>query len=71
MRRARQVVIPKCGHAPQIEKPRLVNHLISRFLRDKLKNIPPALDAQRSLAEKPKNGRKRPGFLAPSMRSFL
>ena len=49
MRRARQVVIPKCGHAPQIEKPRLVNHLISRFLRDKLKNIPPALDAQRSL----------------------
>ncbi len=71
MRRARQVVIPRCGHAPQIEKPRLVNHLISRFFRDKLKTIPPALDAQRYLEEKPKNGKKRPGFLTPSMRSFL
>ena len=29
--RVRQVVIPKCGHAPQIEKSRLVNHLISAF----------------------------------------
>ncbi|MGP0065471.1 MAG: alpha/beta fold hydrolase [Isosphaeraceae bacterium] len=49
LRRVRQVVIPKCGHAPQIEKARLVNHLISRFLRDKLKTIPPALDARKSL----------------------
>jgi pimeloyl-ACP methyl ester carboxylesterase len=39
-----QVVIPKCGHAPQIEKARLVNTLITRFLRDKLKNVPPTLD---------------------------
>jgi abhydrolase domain-containing protein 6 len=49
LRRARQVVIPNCGHAPQIEKARLVNHLISRYLRDKLATIPPALDARRSL----------------------
>jgi pimeloyl-ACP methyl ester carboxylesterase len=45
----RQVVIPRCGHAPQIEKPRLVNRLISRYLRDKLKNIHPALDPRRIL----------------------
>ena len=45
----RQVVIPKCGHAPQIEKPRLVNHLISRYLRDKLRTIPPALEPSRFL----------------------
>jgi pimeloyl-ACP methyl ester carboxylesterase len=44
MLKARQVVIPKCGHAPQIEKSRLVNTLITRFLRDKLKNLPPTLD---------------------------
>jgi abhydrolase domain-containing protein 6 len=42
--KGRQVVIPKCGHAPQIEKSRLVNTLITRFLRDKLKSIPPTLD---------------------------
>jgi abhydrolase domain-containing protein 6 len=52
MRRVRQVVIPRCGHAPQIEKARLVNHLISRYLRDKLKTIPPALDARRILVRK-------------------
>src|SRR5262249_16771430 len=39
----RQVVIPKCGHAPQIEKARLVNRLISLYLRDKLKSVHPAL----------------------------
>ncbi len=44
MVQGRQVVLPKCGHAPQIEKSRLVNTLITRFLRDKLKNIPPTLD---------------------------
>jgi pimeloyl-ACP methyl ester carboxylesterase len=44
-----QVVIPKCGHAPQIEKSRLVNHLVVRFLRDGLKSIPPALDPRRIL----------------------
>ncbi len=53
MRRVRQILIPKCGHAPQIEKARLVNHLISRYLRDKLKTIPPALDPRRSLILKP------------------
>lgn len=48
--RVRQVVIPKCGHAPQIEKARLVNQLISRYLRDKLRTIHPALDPRRLLA---------------------
>ena len=47
--KVRQVVIPKCGHAPQIEKSRLVNQLVLRFLRDKLKTIPPQLDAARFL----------------------
>ncbi len=45
-----QVVIPRCGHAPQIEKARLVNPLISRFLRGKLQGVHPALDARRFLA---------------------
>lgn len=47
--RVRQAVIPKCGHAPQIERPSLVNHLISRYLRDKLRAIPPALEPSRVL----------------------
>ena len=47
----RQVVIPKCGHAPQIEKARLVNQLISNYLRDKLKTIPPDLDPYRFLSQ--------------------
>lgn len=49
MLRARQVVIPKCGHAPQIEKSRLVNKLVERFLRDRLRMIPPQLDPARFL----------------------
>ena len=49
IRKVRQVVIPKCGHAPQIEKARLVNQLVTRFLRDKLKSVPPALDPNRFL----------------------
>ena len=52
MPHARQVVIPKCGHAPQIEKARLVNQLVKRFLRDKWKPIPVALDPMRFLALK-------------------
>jgi pimeloyl-ACP methyl ester carboxylesterase len=56
--RIRQVVIPKCGHAPQIEKARLVNQLVLRFLRDRLKTIPPALDPARFL--NPRDGRVRP-----------
>jgi abhydrolase domain-containing protein 6 len=51
MLKARQVVIPRCGHAPQIEKARLVNHLVMAFLRDRLKTIPPQLDALRYLRE--------------------
>ena len=50
-RRVRQVVIPKCGHAPQIERPGLVNHLISRYLRDQLRTIPPALEPSRFLGQ--------------------
>jgi abhydrolase domain-containing protein 6 len=47
IRRGIQVVIPDCGHAPQIERAGLVNRLISRFLRDKLKSIPPHLSSNR------------------------
>jgi pimeloyl-ACP methyl ester carboxylesterase len=58
-----QVVIPKCGHAPQIEKAGLVNRLISLYLRDKLKSVPPALDPWRVLH--PREARlRRVGFLA-------
>jgi pimeloyl-ACP methyl ester carboxylesterase len=49
MLKAVQVVIPKCGHAPQIEKARLINHLVVRFLRGDLRTIPPALDPRRFL----------------------
>jgi abhydrolase domain-containing protein 6 len=57
--RVRQVVIPRCGHAPQIEKSGLVNQLVHRFLRDKLKNIPLALDPGRFLAEQERRARFR------------
>ena len=50
IRQVRQVVIPKCGHAPQIEKAGLVNRLISQFLRDRLKSIPPDLAPFRFLS---------------------
>jgi pimeloyl-ACP methyl ester carboxylesterase len=49
--KARQVVIPNCGHAPQIEKSRQVNELVLRFLRDGLKNIPPTFDPIRFLRD--------------------
>ena len=58
--RVSQVVIPNCGHAPQIEKVRLVNQLISRYLLDKLQSIPHALDARRGLVL----------FREPEVRSF-
>ena len=48
--KVRQVVIPKCGHAPQIEKARLINGLIKQFLQGSLKMIPPMLDHRRFLA---------------------
>jgi len=53
MIKARQLVIPRCGHAPQIEKSRLVNNLVSRYLRDKLAIVPPQLDAARWLRQNP------------------
>jgi pimeloyl-ACP methyl ester carboxylesterase len=46
-----QVVIPHCGHAPQIEKSRLVNTLIHRFLRNRLGPVPSSLSADRFLRE--------------------
>ncbi|MFI5458811.1 MAG: alpha/beta fold hydrolase [Isosphaerales bacterium] len=49
--RVRQVVIPHCGHAPQIEKAPLVNQLVSRYLRDQLKTIPVDLDPYRFLSD--------------------
>lgn len=50
MIKARQVVIPKCGHAPQIERAGLVNRLVVRFLRNKLRMVPPTLDPGRFLS---------------------
>lgn len=46
---SRQLVIPNCGHAPQIEKSRQVNSLVARFFNDDLKTIPRALDPSRFL----------------------
>jgi abhydrolase domain-containing protein 6 len=59
-----QVVIPKCGHAPQIEKAGLVNRLISRYLRDRLKTIPPDLDPYRFLSRCAESRRPRDDSLA-------
>jgi abhydrolase domain-containing protein 6 len=70
--RVRQVVIPDCGHAPQIEKARLVNELISKYFRDKLRTIPPALDPYRFLSDSTESLKSGAGFsvtplkLAPS-----
>ena len=69
--RVRQVVIPRCGHAPQIEKSRLVNELVLRFFRDKLKNIPPALDPGRFLAKQEERSRLRQASEKPLMRFRL
>ena len=57
IRNVRQVVIPRCGHAPQIEKSRLVNHLVLRFLRQKLKSVPPPLDSTRAPRDEEKRRR--------------
>ena len=62
--KVRQVVIPKCGHAPQIEKARLVNQLVSRFLRDKLRVIPPGLEAAKFLNQRGEPAKSRARFLA-------
>jgi pimeloyl-ACP methyl ester carboxylesterase len=69
MPRVRQVVIPRCGHAPQIEKARLVNQLISRYLRDKLKTIHPALDIRRTISRDEPRKRLN-GLLASPLRSL-
>ena len=47
--KVRQIVIPRCGHAPQIEKSRIVNRIVIRFLKEKLKSVPPDLDPDRFL----------------------
>ncbi len=52
-----QVVIPNCGHAPQIEKARLVNQLVQRFLREGLKTIPPQYDPARFLEKQERRAR--------------
>lgn len=44
MPNARQVLIPGCGHAPQIEKSGVVNTFLTRFLRDRLRTIPAHFD---------------------------
>lgn len=64
--KVRQVVIPKCGHAPQIEKSRVVNKLVLRFLRDKLKAIPPTLEPGRILGPAIKPGPRKPKTLKTS-----
>lgn len=58
----RQVVIPRCGHAPQIEKARLVNQLVVRYLEDKLKVIPPALAPHRYLVRHGRSRNRSPEF---------
>jgi abhydrolase domain-containing protein 6 len=57
--KVRQVVIPKCGHAPQIEKARLVNQLVLRFLKEGLRAIPPQLDPVRFVAKEGKRARSK------------
>ncbi|MFO0911065.1 MAG: alpha/beta fold hydrolase [Isosphaeraceae bacterium] len=58
---ARQVLIPHCGHAPQIEKARLVNRLVIRFLSDSLRALPPALDPGPFLEREDRQKRAREG----------
>lgn len=60
--KVRQVVLPNCGHAPQIEKSRLVNQLVSRFLLDTLKSTPPAIDPDRFLGRRQKTMRRPVGL---------
>ena len=67
--KVRQVVIPKCGHAPQIEKAHLVNQLVTRFLKDGLKNIPPQLEPARYFEEDRK--RRRPVAAKSASMSFF
>lgn len=68
--RVRQVVIPRCGHAPQIEKAGLTNRLISLHLHDKLGSIHPALDPRRFL-EAQEARRRRDGSRAGLPLGFI
>ncbi|MDQ2623140.1 MAG: alpha/beta fold hydrolase [Actinomycetota bacterium] len=61
----RQVVIPRCGHAPQIERARLVNGLIRRFLKGRLKTISTGLSADRYLRDQARREPKSE-FAAPA-----
>jgi abhydrolase domain-containing protein 6 len=71
MAHVRQVVIPRCGHAPQIEKARLVNQLVSRYLRDKLKDVPQDLDPEWFLENRnPPRLRSKFNLPAPLLRAF-
>jgi len=71
MAEVRQVVIPRCGHAPQIEKARLVNQLISRYLCDKLTTIPQDLDADWFLENRTTPSlRSRFNLPSPLIRAF-
>jgi pimeloyl-ACP methyl ester carboxylesterase len=42
--RGRHVVVPRCGHAPQLEKPWLVNRLVAHFLTRPLDDAFPGAD---------------------------
>jgi pimeloyl-ACP methyl ester carboxylesterase len=65
--KVRQVVVPQCGHAPQIERARLVNQLVLRYLKDKLRTIPPTLAPERYLVASMGKVKRRltPGPLLP------
>jgi pimeloyl-ACP methyl ester carboxylesterase len=45
------LMIPRCGHAPQIEKARLINRLVVRYLTERMPA--PRRDGQRSAADLP------------------
>lgn len=45
-----QLVLPDCGHVPQIEKARQANPFVARFLKDRLKTIPNTLTPDRFLS---------------------
>jgi abhydrolase domain-containing protein 6 len=68
--RVTQVVIPRCGHAPQIEKAGLVNRLIASFLQDKLTTIPPALDPNRFLFQQTVPPKRQPSLIGVPGRFF-
>jgi pimeloyl-ACP methyl ester carboxylesterase len=68
--RVTQVVISRCGHAPQIEKAGLVNRLIASFLRDELATIPQALDPSRFLFQQPAPRKLQDPLLAGPGRLF-